>query len=563
MTDPRRRPARLTTTSVSTPDTLDSLLHDGESGTPAPEAPVQIRPVRRPAGQVPTTSIEALSGVEPPAPRAEVQVRAYRDPSRRASTAAEEPVAPTRTSRSARARPTPAETVPSAPVQAPVAEARPEPKPRPPTKAAAPVPAASPAEETEAAPASAPRSGWLSSALNDWLKEPEAPAAPRREAAPARQVQERSTATQTQVIQAAPKPTPEPAPPPQPDSDPSLPRTLQEALASNRLPDLPVELLERLWEQEQAAQDEQEQQPQPAPRAPVRPAAATLSPAPSPAAAPPALPRMPEPALPLSPMPEGAHAAIPTLQPMFPGVSPFLARFLPLSAPLQLGLSSRFCDLHAFLKYLHELSWYGYLHVSMGDLSTYALVYEGRVVAAAAVNATGEQALGELLSLYEQGATMATYPLPPTYAHVLSGVGSRAWKFDLTEDFTGLYVHPDGALFYSRGEVVAAMPAGLPYEGAFPAPLRPQTLILPRSFAGWAHRIYIPTLRGRDANNPITSVYHGFREQYGAAGAQLIRALGEGQTPAEYAVRADVALHDLEPLLQELTRGGYLKEHGD
>lgn len=216
-------------------------------------------------------------------------------------------------------------------------------------------------------------------------------------------MQERSTATQTQVIQAAPKP----APAPQPDSDPSLPRTLQEALASDRLPDLPVELLERLWEQEQAAQEQEE--PAPAPRAPVRPVAAALSPAPSPAAP----PRLPEPALPLGPLPEGAHVAVPTLQPMFPGAAPFLARFLPLSAPLQLGLSSRFCDLHAFLKYLHELSWYGYLHVSMGDLSTYALVYEGRVVAAAAVNATGEQALGELLSLYEQGATMATYPLPP------------------------------------------------------------------------------------------------------------------------------------------------------
>lgn len=246
--------------------------------------------------------------------------------------------------------------------------------------------------------------------------------------------------------------------------------------------------------------------------------------------------------------------------PVSTSAAPFLARFLPLSAPQQMGLNARFCELHAFLKYLHDLSWYGYLHVSMGDLSTYALVYEGRVVAAAAVNATGEQALGELLSLYEQGGTMSTYPLPPNYAHLLSGVGSRPWNFDLTGDFSGVYADPEGALFYSRGEVVAALPVGLPYAGAFPAPLRPQTLILPRTFAGWAHQLYVPTLRGRDAGNPITGVYHDFRANYGEAGAQFIRALGERQTPADYALRADKTLHDLEPLLQDLIRSGYLKE---
>ena len=449
-----------------------------------------------------------------------------------------------------------------------------------PAQRAAPEPTREPEEiQSEVQPeAGAPRSGWLSSALNDWLREPEREAAPapRREQAPTRQAPTQQPqpkhGTRAQTIvrgggQAAP-PQDAPAPAGPTTGTPTatdrpLPRTLQEALASDLLPDLPVELLERLWAQEEAAHQEEERQegrPQEAARGtaetearpqPARPRPVHTSPVPVPDS-----PPLPAPPSALGPIPQ----EVPTLQPMFPGAAPFLARFLPLSAPLQLGLSSRFCDLHAFLKYLHELSWYGYLHVSVGDLSTYALVYEGRVVAAAAVNATGEQALGELLSLYEQGATMATYPLPPTYAHVLSGVGSRAWKFDLTGDFTGLYVHPDGALFYSRGEVVAAMPAGLPYEGAFPAPLRPQTLILPRSFAGWAHRIYVPTLRGRDANNPITSVYHGFREKYGPAGAQLIRALGEGQTPAEYAARADVALHDLEPLLQELTQGGYLKE---
>ena len=570
MTDPRRRNTR--------PDRIQPD-HDQptrlETGVPhsaltphapPPDAPVQIRPVRR--GQVPTTSIEALSGATTPAPRSgePVQVRAYRN-SGRPALEAEEPVSP------AQPRPARAQPLRGQPASATTA---PGPEAAPPGNATETDDTATndtpindtatndtATNDTGAAPVS-PRSGWLSSALNDWLKEPDPRPAPSRREQAASPEARREPGTRTQVIQAAPQEVPPTQAPTRDDR--ALPRTLQEALASDMLPDLPVELLERLWAQEEAeAASRQDAAPAAPLPSPARPEARPERSAPAPAPRVPvqAVPTsLPEPALPLRPMPEDAHAVVPTLEPMFPGAAPFLARFLPLSAPLQLGLSNRFCDLHAFLKYLHELSWYGYLHVSVGDLSTYALVYEGRVVAAAAVNATGEQALGELLSLYEQGATMATYPLPPTYAHVLSGVGSRAWKFDLNEDFTGLYVHPDGALFYSRGEVVAAMPAGLPYEGAFPAPLRPQTLILPRSFAGWAHRVYVPTLRGRDANNPITSVYHGFREKYGSAGAQLIRALGEGQTPAEYAVRADMALHDLEPLLQELTQGGFLKEQG-
>ncbi|MFD1730253.1 hypothetical protein ACFSC4_02665 [Deinococcus malanensis] len=98
---------------------------------------------------------------------------------------------------------------------------------------------------------------------------------------------------------------------------------------------------------------------------------------------------------------------------------------------------------------------------------------------------------------------------------MLSGVGSRAWKFNLTEDFTGLHARPTGAIFYARGEIVATMAATLPYEGAFPAPLRPQTLILPRSLAGWAHHHYTLTLRGRDALNAITGVHQNFRAQHG------------------------------------------------
>ncbi|WP_231881577.1 hypothetical protein [Deinococcus puniceus] len=252
----------------------------------------------------------------------------------------------------------------------------------------------------------------------------------------------------------------------------------------------------------------------------------------------------------------------PELVPMFPGAGPFLARFLPYSPPTHAGLNQNFCDLHAFLKYLHEAAWYGYLHASLGDQAAYVLLFEGRTVTAAAASATGEQALGELLNLYEQGAALSAHPLPAVLAHVLSGIGNRAWKFNLTEDFTGLHARPTGAIFYARGEIVATLPATLPYEGAFPAPLRPQTLILPRSLAGWAHHQYTLTLRGKDSMNAITGMYQQFRTQHGLAGIAFLRALGERLTPAEYAMRSDVALHDLEPLVQEFIKTGCVREGG-
>lgn len=251
----------------------------------------------------------------------------------------------------------------------------------------------------------------------------------------------------------------------------------------------------------------------------------------------------------------------PEFQPMYPGVGPFLARFLPQQQPSHLGLNHNFCDLHEFLRHLHELSWCGYMHAELDGQHAYVLVFEGRTVAAAAANATGENALGELLNLYESGAGLTAYPLPDICAHILSGVGSRAWKFNLTQDFTGLHARPTGALFYSNGKIVATMAATLPYEGAFPAPLRPQTLILPRSLAGWAHQTYQLTLRGQDAINAITDTYMAFKEEHGSLGQQFLQAIAQQISPAEYAMRSDNALHEIEILFKEFKETGLIREH--
>ncbi|WP_027480493.1 hypothetical protein [Deinococcus pimensis] len=254
--------------------------------------------------------------------------------------------------------------------------------------------------------------------------------------------------------------------------------------------------------------------------------------------------------------------ALTELQPRFPDHGAFLARFLPRARPEYWGLCADFCDLHAFLRHLHASSWYGYLHVAMHEQHVHVLVYEGRVVAAASASNTGELALGDMLSLFLAGGPLSACTLDQDVAHALSGVGSRAWKFDLTEDFTGLHAGPGGATFYARGQVIATMPVTLPTEGAFPAPLRPQTLILPKSLAGWAHQNYALTLRGRDALNPITTVHQQFRATFGGPAQNLVRAISEGLTPAEHALRTDAPLQDLEPLLADLVRGGYVKAVG-
>ncbi|WP_245557648.1 hypothetical protein [Deinococcus peraridilitoris] len=250
------------------------------------------------------------------------------------------------------------------------------------------------------------------------------------------------------------------------------------------------------------------------------------------------------------------------LTPRFPKAAPFLARFLPRSKAAYWGLNASFCDLHAFLRHLHDTGWYGYLHAQLHEQDAHVLIFEGRAVAACSGQHTGELALGDLLNLFVAGAPLCAYSLEHDIAHALSGVGSRAWKFNLTEDFTGLHAGSDGASFYVGGQVVASMPVTMPYEGAFPAPLRPQTLILPKSLAGWAHHNYALTLRGRDALNPITPTHLHFRQQYGVGGTSLMKALSEGLTPAEYALRSDAALHEMEPLLSELVKNGFLKAAG-
>lgn len=250
------------------------------------------------------------------------------------------------------------------------------------------------------------------------------------------------------------------------------------------------------------------------------------------------------------------------LTPRFPQATPFLARFLPRAESAYWGLSASFCDLHAFLRHLHDTSWYGYLHANLHDQDAHVLIFEGRAVAAASAHNTGELALGDLLNLFVAGAPLGAYVLDHDIAHALSGVGSRAWKFNLTDDFTGLHADANGATFYQGGQVVATMPATLPYEGAFPAPLRPQTLILPKSLAGWAHHNYVLTLRGKDTLNPIMPSHQQFRARHGPGGTALLKALAEGLTPAEYALRSDATLQEIEPLLAEFTKGGLVKTAG-
>ncbi|MFC6659746.1 hypothetical protein [Deinococcus multiflagellatus] len=68
------------------------------------------------------------------------------------------------------------------------------------------------------------------------------------------------------------------------------------------------------------------------------------------------------------------------------------------------------------------------------------------------------------------------------------------------------------------------------------------------------------TLRGKDALNAITNVHQAFRTRHGQPGLGFLRALAEGLTPAEFALRDDGALHELEALVQEFVAGGFVRE---
>ncbi|MBB6100069.1 hypothetical protein HNR42_003534 [Deinobacterium chartae] len=257
-------------------------------------------------------------------------------------------------------------------------------------------------------------------------------------------------------------------------------------------------------------------------------------------------------------MSRAGRDTLPVLQRMFPEAKAPLVRLLPTGEVSFRGLGASFCDLHAFLRHLHDTSWYGHLHAHLEEQQVHVLVYEGRAVAAASEQHHGEMALGDLLNVFTAGASLDAYELRPEVAHALSGVSQRVWKVPPNEGFTGVLTGPAGSSLLRDGVPFARLEATFE-EGVFPAPLRPQTLILPKPLAGWAHQNYALTLRGRDALNPITAVHQVFKTEVGAFALEFIKHLGSGRTPADYALRHDQPLHDLEPVLNALIKGGYLR----
>ncbi|MFC6591051.1 hypothetical protein ACFP81_02715 [Deinococcus lacus] len=119
---------------------------------------------------------------------------------------------------------------------------------------------------------------------------------------------------------------------------------------------------------------------------------------------------------------------IPKLHALFPTAQTHLGHFLPAVAATQLGLQVDFCDLHIFLTHLHVQGWNGFLHVQLRREHAYALLVDGRPVAAASEGAAdlpplaGERALAELMRLYQEGGNASAHPLLPEYALVLSSL---------------------------------------------------------------------------------------------------------------------------------------------
>ncbi len=246
------------------------------------------------------------------------------------------------------------------------------------------------------------------------------------------------------------------------------------------------------------------------------------------------------------------------LEPLFPQAPSWLGRHLPRTEPSHLGLRVPYCDLSALLRYFHGEKWSGHLTVREEGVLRHALIYEGRVVAAASETCSGEQALADLVEAYAAGAAASAYPLAPKLAHALSGVGSHIWRVPPNPEFTGILVETGRSWFLVEGILLASLQLDHEESGLLPAPLRPQTLMLPGTLAGWAHLSYALTLRGRDALSPITTAAEELHRQGGKEASDLLAQLARGGTPAEYALKRDRALGDLEPLLRGLVEGGYL-----
>jgi hypothetical protein len=267
----------------------------------------------------------------------------------------------------------------------------------------------------------------------------------------------------------------------------------------------------------------------------------------------------------------------PLLPNAFPQSPLLLGRLLP-QAPCRIsGLRASFAELERLAAHLESLGLDGYLGffedstsktiedgVIPNDLVGVILVFEGRFVTASATSDSrvvwAETALAELTRRYGLGARLDFHGLDRPLVHALTGVADRSWQVKPGESFSGTRILFDGqASLYAGGKVIGRIDAQ-GSAGAFPAPLRPIALAMPRMIGEWAGVYYELTLRGQDAANPITDIHARTRQSHGAAAVLVLSQLGRGATPLEAGKNGGFEMNELERLVNTFVRDGFLRK---
>lgn len=246
-----------------------------------------------------------------------------------------------------------------------------------------------------------------------------------------------------------------------------------------------------------------------------------------------------------------------------------LARAVPDGERVMRGLHHSFAALDRLCAHLEELDLDGALVLhAAGDLNALALLFEGHLIGANAAREAeqlwGDAALLQLTQGFMAGASLEVMRLERNVVHALSGIQERAWKVQPGEGFTGAKGLNNGFLsLHYDGAPLGRIETGTREAGAYPAPLRPARLTLPRIIGAWASERYTFTLRGRDAVNPITDQYNRARATHGKPNVDVLAQLGRGKTPLEVAQTLERDAAGLESVIEAFLREGLLTRRRD
>ena len=196
------------------------------------------------------------------------------------------------------------------------------------------------------------------------------------------------------------------------------------------------------------------------------------------------------------------------------------------------------------------------------------IFFEGHLVSANAVKSDeivwGDAALLALTQGFMGTGVLEVLQLERSVVHALSGVQDRAWKVQGGEDFTGVRSAGNGfATLHVDGTALGRIQTGVRESGAYPAPLRPTRLNLPRIVGAWASERYVFSLRGRDSVNPITDQYNRARATHGKPNVEVLAQLGRGKTPLEVALTLERDVAGLEGIIEAFLREGLLTQRRD